>query len=360
MKKVVIAAVGLSVLTIGAYVVLGPGNSNTGTGTQTSGSGAIGTGTSGSTGIVTGKSTKQGDLTDGVAADQSGNGDTPTRPATELYKTAAEALDAIRKASVDFDDAVLDQFTMLPEDCAWCNDLYASLRGMAFEDGLSENQRRFYADILAVSGRTENAAALIKRIESSPPDKDEEVFDYADALGMVAGNDAFMKFLGEHLATKDEILKKGLISGLTNQGTAVALEQVYNGMKAEGDTGKKYDGATGLDAAVPLPDAFPFLKEVAGKRDEYSHLAVDALFNSGAEGARAVFDMLRASKDPQADKAMLKDAIRHVFFDEETEALFKEEAASNTNPTAAEFAKTVLESLKEGTKGYFDDDAADE
>jgi hypothetical protein len=102
-----------------------------------------------------------------------------------------------------------------------------------------------------------------------------------------------------------------------------------------------------LGEAVASPEAFPFLKEMAEKRDDYSHLAIKALLNSGADGVRATFDILRASKNDEGDKKLLRDAIEHVNFDEDTEAIIRAEVEKGTNPLAVEFAREIKKNFDE-------------
>jgi len=44
---------------------------------------------------------------------------------------------------------------------------------------------------------------------------------------------------------------------------------------------------------------------------------------------------------------MLRDALEHVNFEEETEALIKSEATTGTNPLSVNFAKEVLKNFEE-------------
>jgi hypothetical protein len=56
-----------------------------------------------------------------------------------------------------------------------------------------------------------------------------------------------------------------------------------------------------------------------------------------------VFDILNNSKDSEADKRLLQDAIDHVNYDEETEAFLKKTIETSKQTVAVEFAKSILE-----------------
>ena len=101
---------------------------------------------------------------------------------------------------------------------------------------------------------------------------------------------------------------------------------------------------------IPDEEAFPALKQIVEKRDDYSNLGVKALLNSGVEGVKAVFDTLGSSSNPEQDQKILKDAIDHINYDEDTEKFLKDIGEKSKNPALAALAKTTLESFaKEAT-----------
>jgi len=79
------------------------------------------------------------------------------------------------------------------------------------------------------------------------------------------------------------------------------------------------------------------------KRDQYSHLAVKALINGGQPGLQIVFDILNNSKDGEADRKLLQEAIDHVNYDEETEAFLKKTVETSKQGIAVDFAKQILD-----------------
>jgi hypothetical protein len=162
-----------------------------------------------------------------------------------------------------------------------------------------------------------------------------------------ASKDDLVELLGSRFGTQNEVLKESLVAAVTNQGTPLAIETLYKYTIESKDSDGFYSKGTGLGEAVAGPESFPFLKEIAEKRDEYSHLGIKALLNSGAEGVGVVFDVLRASKNPESDKQLLRDALEHVNFEEETEALITNEAKNGTNPLSVNFAKEVLKNFEQ-------------
>jgi 5'-deoxynucleotidase YfbR-like HD superfamily hydrolase len=87
------------------------------------------------------------------------------------------------------------------------------------------------------------------------------------------------------------------------------------------------------------------------KHDQYSHLAVKALINSGMDGLRAVFDELETSNDPEADRRMLKDALDHVNFEDGLDAYLKQKIEASKQPVVKEFAQKILDEYAGSEEG---------
>jgi hypothetical protein len=352
MKKVVTAGV-LAALTVGALLLTrGRNQEEQRAGdsfglTNGAGSTSVNEGTSsGSENAV--RSTKQGDSANLGA----GNGgdisvvEQPDRPATEIYRSAEDALAAVKEGSTRYDDVILEQFESPPLECSWCASFYDSIRTLAFSPDTPADQRSYFAEILSISARAENLEALIDGIEKAP--NEDSARQYAEALEMAsASKDDLVTLLGSKFGSQNEVLRESLVAAVTNQGTPLAIETLYKYSVDSKDPDGFYSKGTGLGEAVAGPESFPFLKEIAEKRDEYSHLGVKALLNSGTEGVRVVFDVLRSSKNPESDKQLLRDALEHVNFEEETEALIKEEAKNGTNPLSVNFAREILKNFEE-------------
>jgi len=71
------------------------------------------------------------------------NADGETKPAAQFYPNAAEALKAIQAGSRDYDDMILEQFTLPGEDCTWCPELYKSVKDLLGDQALAADQRSY-------------------------------------------------------------------------------------------------------------------------------------------------------------------------------------------------------------------------
>jgi hypothetical protein len=157
------------------------------------------------------------------------------------------------------------------------------------------------------------------------------------------GKDDVVEFLSEHMGASNESLREASVAAITNQGSRLAAEALYKNTVDRGDPDGYYSVGIGLAELVPSEETLPYLQELALKRDQYSHLAVKSLINGGQPGLQIVFDILNNSKDSEADKRLLQDAIDHVNYDEETEAFLKKTIETSKQTVAVEFAKSILE-----------------
>lgn len=262
------------------------------------------------------------------------------RTATELYKTSEEALAAIKKGSADYDDLILEQFTELGENCTWCDSLYKSVKDLLNAPETTSDQKSYYAELLAVSGRVDNVQSLVDAVKGAKNQEEADLF--AEALELTVGKDEVVKFLGSQLDTPNETLKEALVGAITNQGSLLAANLLYKNTVEKGDPDGYYSLGIGLGEFIPDEDALPFLQELVLKRDAYSHLAVKSLLNSGVSGVRLVFDALTNSKDPVFDKQMLKDAVDHVNYEDDIEQYLKKVVETSKQPLAVDFAKDIL------------------
>lgn len=273
-------------------------------------------------------------------ADESEDEQGDTRLAPEIYKSADEALNAIKNAAKDYDDVVLSQFTQPGEDCTWCDTFYKGVKDLLAAPDVKPEQKSYYAEILAISGRVENVSALVDMIKNAK--KPEEAQLYAEALELSVGKDDLVNFLAEQLKSKDQTLKESSLAAVTNQGSRLAAEVLYKHTTENGDPDGYYAQGIGLGEFVPTEETLPYLQELVQKHDQYSHLAVKALLNSGLPGLRLVMDTLTNSKDAEGDKQLLKDAIDHVNYEEETESYLKKLVETSKQPSVVEFAKNIL------------------
>lgn len=273
------------------------------------------------------------------------------RPATELYASAEEALAAVEKGAVDYDDLVLEQFSDLGENCAWCDDFYISVRERMFAGDTTPDERSYYAEVLAVSARRDNIQTLVAAVqEASDPD---DVDIYAESLELSILDDESIELLQPHMTSDNEILKEASIAAVTNQGTRRAVEVLYEDTRQKGDPDGYYSLGIGLGEVIPEEEAYPLLQDIMNQRNEYSHLAVKALLNGGVDGLKLVVDGLTASGDPETDRKLLENAIDHVSYEEEVEQYLSEVIKNSNNPVVVEFSKEVLEDFE--VEEEFDD-----
>lgn len=276
----------------------------------------------------------------GSSRDSDGLVDDDARPATDVYKNADDALNAVKEAAKNYDDVVLEQFTELPLDCSWCDRFYKSVSELALSPTSSQDDKSYFAEILAVSGRLDNVKTLVEAIKGAA--KPEEADVYSEALEIAIGRDDVVSYLGKEIEGAPDNLRESITAALTNQSSRLAAETLYKHTVERGDADGYYQQGIGLAEFIPNEEALPAFQEWAAKRDQYSHLAVKSLLNSGLDGLRIVYQVLESSKDPEFDRKMLQNAVEHVNYEEAIETIAKEKANS-PNPVIAEFSKKILE-----------------
>jgi len=263
-----------------------------------------------------------------------------TRPATEIYTNAQEALAAIQAGAEEYDDIILEQFSLLGEDCAFCDSLYQQVISLMLKPDANEDEKAYYSEVLAISGRPENIETLINSIREASNEDDADIF--AESLELALGDDKVVKLLANFLEDKNELLQESSIAAITNQGSKFAAQTLYEHTVSRKETDGYYDLGIGLGEMIPDEATLPYLQELVLKRDEYSHLAVKSLLNYGNDGVVLVFDALTNSSDPEKDKKMLVDAIDHVGYEEATMNFLKDVLADNPAPLVAQFAQDIL------------------
>ena len=270
------------------------------------------------------------------------------RPAVDVYKSADEALTAVRKAALSYDDAVLEQFYMIG-NCAWCTKFYEDVKGLMNDKSLSNDERGYYAELLSTTGKKENIESLVSASLNSKDETEKDIFTEALELSNLS-NESLNYLKEEYKNLTDEDVKEATMAAISNQGTKDAIEILYDITKSLGDANGFYDQGIGLGEVVPEDSAFPILDEIASKRDEYSHLAIKAMLNGGIEGTKRVIDILANSKDPQGDiKGLdLEKAADHVLFDDETKAYL--EGVQNPNEAQKYFIDEVIKIAAESMK----------
>jgi hypothetical protein len=286
--------------------------------------------------------------------DSQGIVDVQDRPATEIYKSAEEALNAVKQGAPNYDDVILEQFTELGPDCSWCDGFYKSVKDLMAAADTPNDQKSYYAELLAISGRVDNVKSLVDAIESAAQGQDSQVA--MEALEMTVGKDDVVNFLGEKLnSTQNSTLKESIVAAISNQGSPLAINTLYRATIESGNPDGYYSEGTGLGEVIPDEESYPLLRDMIQKKDDYSHLAVKAILNSGLDGLKALYDGLNSSSNVDQDRKILKDAIDHINYDDETEKYLKEVMQKSSNPALSELANSALESFAQEPAGGEDE-----
>ncbi len=262
------------------------------------------------------------------------------RPAIEKYKTADEALNALKEAAAIYDDLVLDQFTLPAANCSWCDSVYSSVKDLMLSPDVKDDQKAFYAEILAISGRTENLKALVDAAKNAKTPDEANI--YSESLELAVGEDNVINFLSDQLSDSNSAIKEASVAALTNQGSRKAVETLYNYSVTQGNSDGFYELGIGVGEMVPDEESWPFLQQKALQKDDYSHLAVKALLNVGLDGIKMVSDMYGNNDNPEFLQKVLEQSKDHVAFDDETIAYLKAESANPKNPVLGEWYTKLL------------------
>lgn len=226
------------------------------------------------------------------------------KPAADAFSSSEDALAAVLKAAKDYDDTVLEQFTRPGNNCAWCPEFYKSVKDMILSADTPADQKSYLAEVMAISGRVENVQSLVEAVKSAKTSDEADIF--SEALELSVGGDDVTKFLGDQMSSTNETLRESSVAAITNQGSLTAAELLIKHTVERGDPDGYYSLGIGLGEFIPDEDAIPAFQDLIQRKDQYSHLAVKALINSGMDGLRTVFDQLELSKDPEADRRILK------------------------------------------------------
>jgi hypothetical protein len=297
------------------------------------------------------------------SAPGTGNDEEPEeqiKPAPQAYASSDEALAAVLKGAKDYDDSILEQFTLPDPNCSWCSEFYTSVRDLAMNQNTPQEQRAYLAELLAISGRPENVQALIESVKNAPSNDAADL--YAEALELSLGREDIVVLLGEQMTATNDTLREASVAAVTNQGTKQAAELLIKDAKERGDPDLYYAQGIGIGEVIPDEEAIPAYQEFVRERLPSSHLGVKALLNAGLPGVQAVFDELENSPNPDADTALLKDVGDHINIDDEIIALADRKLAENNNPRSVELARMIREqsqNAEQGGEGEMDVEAED-
>ncbi len=268
----------------------------------------------------TGKEVKDAEQVDSETgeSEEESEEEIDVRPAVDVYKSADDALAAIKKAASKYDDVVLEQFYMLG-NCSWCNKFYSDVKALMLDKSLGTNERTYYAEILSTTGKKENIQALVEATLGTSDATEKDMF--SEALELSNLSNESLKYLADEYSNSTDVdLKEAIVGAISGQGTKESIEILYNLTTENGDADGFYSDGIGLGEVVPENSAYPFLEDVVTKRDKYAHLAVKALLNGGMDGTKLVMDILGNTKDSAADIKIfdLEKAADHVLYDDST------------------------------------------
>ena len=261
------------------------------------------------------------------------------KPATEAYANASDALAAAMKGAKDFDDSILEQFTEPSADCSWCSEFYKSVQDFVMNPSSPQDQKSYMAEILAISGRAENVQTLVDAIKNAPNATEADLF--AEALELTLGKDDVVKVLGEQLSTTNDTLREASVAAITNQGTRQAAEILAKHVQDRNDPDAYYSVGIGPGEFIPDEEALPFVQEQVQKRDQYSAAWAKSLVNAGLPGLQSLFEQLENSNNPESDRALVKDVLDHVNYEDGIKETVDNVIANSRNPEAVNLAKQI-------------------
>ena len=266
-------------------------------------------------------------------------------PATEKYQNATEALEAVKIAAQEYDDEVLEQFFNLGSQCGWCDDFYPQVVDLVNQAEPGSDEKEYFTELLSTSGRPEHVEFIVDQIKTlDPADQDYEIF--IDALEVTVGDDQVVDALAKLLPESNPELQESVVAAISNHGSRYAVDLLYKFTLDSDSQDGFYQEGIGLGEVIPEAEAFPVLREIISKRDNFSHLAVKSLLNAGADGLQEVHNLLEGSTDAGADNELLKGALDHITFDDKTELYLKDTLSKSKNPALKRFSDRALRMLK--------------
>lgn len=267
------------------------------------------------------------------------------KPAGEAYTSADDAMAAVLNGSKDYDDAILEQFTLPGPECSWCPQFYTSAREKVSDPSTPQEQRAYLAEILAISGKIENVQALAESIKGAQSNDEADL--YAEALELALGDSEVVKYLGDQMVSPNDTLREASVAAITNQGSVQAVELLSKHVKDRGDPDGYYANGIGPAELIPEEEALPQVQELIHERNEYSHLWVKSALNAGMPGLRIVIAELETSSNPEADKALLKDAMDHINLEDGLQEYANEIISRNKSQSAVDLATKIKEEFNQ-------------
>ena len=170
---------------------------------------------------------------------------------------------------------------------------------------------------------------------------------FAEALELTLGKDEAVKVLGDQLSTTNDVLREAAVAAITNQGSRYAAELLQQHVQQRNDPDAYYSVGIGPGEFIPDEEALPFVQEQVQKRDQYSAAWAKALINAGLPGLQSLFEQLESSSNYEADRALIKDALAHVNFEDGIKEMTDNVIAGNRSPVAVEFARQIQSEISQ-------------
>lgn len=264
--------------------------------------------------------------------------------ASERFATADDALKAVKEAAKNYDLEVIESFT-LPHNCVWCPEFYEKIRQEILSGSLSTEEKSFFAEILAVSGRTDNLEFVIQAYTNAKSEAEKESF--LNAIELTVANEEVVKWMFDNFTnfSNDPSLRDSLLAAMTNQDSPKAIEYLYTILTQQDDPEKDAQKGLGLSEAVPPDESLTFLLEKLKESDDkYRRFVAAAILNNGLEGLKRFIDVLNTDLGKTLEPHFTK-LMDHVPFDEEIEAYLKD-VRERGNDRQKVFASKILEAFE--------------
>ncbi|MCB0319702.1 MAG: hypothetical protein KDD60_02180 [Bdellovibrionales bacterium] len=242
----------------------------------------------------------------------------------------------------------------------WQNEFLKRASSAMTDLSLSRDLRADAARALAASGTSSSISALIDSAESfNDASAGRDATPFNQALKDAQLSDESVSLIGDKLNSSreeqnggepeevlDDSLTEAMISALTRDGSLAAAEAIYEHMQNSEHAEDYYQIGIGLASMTPQPDAIPFLQDLMEQKNEFSHLALKSILNSGEAGLDQVFAFLETA-DPRADYELLHNAVDHVKFPpgkswESVQSYLEKKRNSASSPLVAEFAREII------------------
>jgi hypothetical protein len=269
-------------------------------------------------------------------------------PKASVDTVTHQAVALLRQAAESNDKEIYKQIGALPKGCRGCAEFFEQTRGILADKGLPYDQRLFFAGALAASGAPSNQSFLlgeIRKAANDPAGADVSAAALARQLerqqqgGPIS--DEVIDELSNDLSEENPYLRDAALSILTRQGSLQAAQSLYSYTIENQDRDGFYRQGMGLGHITPSQEAFPFLRDLVRRRDQYSHLAVKALLNAGQDGISEVISLLSEVEGAKPDKGLLQNAVDHVpVYGAALRQM--DNLRGSANPTVRELAQQVV------------------